>query len=334
MEVAMKNSSTCMLLALSMTITLACDPASPDDNNGQSASGPQEQRVTDSLGTMMGAATSQLVLGNQRNTAGLNLLARIEVQPNEMVEFYEPAPGSILVRGGGSPSNKPLLSRRAMDALPDAEAVWHRAAELARAHNPALAGKLAMPRALNEAFAHARVARAQQAAATPVAAPPPSAARLNASAVPALVSGALGPVSDTYSHSTWGGSNPGFCTNGYFNDDFPQDWNNCRTDTTNRLCKIGWANGIVSPIASRAHVTYVNVCPTDGNVVLHSNYILDNGSQGDTFYNAFRDNVVWERYERYDSCVLFFCSSRWFVEQSFVEQASGVHFQFVWYTAS
>ena len=61
----------------------------------------------DSMGTPMGPVTSRLVARNRVNTATLHLLARVEVQPDEMLELFEPVPGAILVRGSDMKEESP-----------------------------------------------------------------------------------------------------------------------------------------------------------------------------------------------------------------------------------
>jgi hypothetical protein len=62
----------------------------------------------DSLGKQLGPITAKIVSDNQAAEKELNLLARVEVRPNEIIEFYEPAPGRIIISGAGTPQ---LLAR-------------------------------------------------------------------------------------------------------------------------------------------------------------------------------------------------------------------------------
>jgi hypothetical protein len=59
----------------------------------------------DSLGKQLGPITAKIVSNNQAAEKALNLLARVEVRPNEILEFYEPAPGRIIISGAGTPQS-------------------------------------------------------------------------------------------------------------------------------------------------------------------------------------------------------------------------------------
>ena len=68
--------------------------------------------IRDSLGKRLGWITAEIVRENQEADKELNLLARVEVQPNEIVEFYEPEPGSIMISGAGAPNSPSPLGER------------------------------------------------------------------------------------------------------------------------------------------------------------------------------------------------------------------------------
>src|SRR2546423_15624256 len=115
--------------------SVACTP--PPD-------GQPDRTLTDSLGNPLHAITSKMVMGNLSASRKLNLLARVEAQPDEMIEFYEPKPGAIMLIGGGAPS-KPLIFTRQAVRGKDVEALWTMATKGAPA-----------PRLLLDAIARAR----------------------------------------------------------------------------------------------------------------------------------------------------------------------------------
>jgi hypothetical protein len=81
------------------------------------------QEVRDSLGKQLSPISSAIVRTNQAAEKELNLIARVEVQPDEILEFYEPSPGFLLISSAGAPkSMTPLDKRRGSPAD-----VWRRA---------------------------------------------------------------------------------------------------------------------------------------------------------------------------------------------------------------
>jgi hypothetical protein len=66
--------------------------------------GTNAQEARDTLGKQLGPITTAIVRENQAAEKALNLLARVEVRPDEIVEFYEPFPGRILISGAGAPA--------------------------------------------------------------------------------------------------------------------------------------------------------------------------------------------------------------------------------------
>jgi hypothetical protein len=81
--------------------------------------------VTDSVGTPLGEKSEAIVLANLEAEASLNLVARVEVQPNELLEIYEPAPGLFLVSGAGAPEGPSPIAKDATDT--GIRELWSRA---------------------------------------------------------------------------------------------------------------------------------------------------------------------------------------------------------------
>ena len=61
------------------------------------------QEYRDSLGKHLSPVTSEIVRQNEDAEKALRLLARVEVTPKFMVEFYEPVTGLIVISGAGIP---------------------------------------------------------------------------------------------------------------------------------------------------------------------------------------------------------------------------------------
>ncbi|MCY0987612.1 hypothetical protein OV203_10785 [Nannocystis sp. ILAH1] len=94
--------------------------------------------LLDSIGRPLGPVSRRIVEANRELEPGLRLLARVEVQPDELLQIYEPAPGELLISLAGAPVNGPRLEARALAgrSLPE---LWADAA-----------GEAAMPAALAE----------------------------------------------------------------------------------------------------------------------------------------------------------------------------------------
>ncbi len=84
---------------------------------------------TDSTGRSLTPLAQSIVALNGGATHGIGLGARVEVQPGELLEFYEYAPGRILLSGAGAPDGPPLSGTHA--ALPqsaeDFAVLWEHA---------------------------------------------------------------------------------------------------------------------------------------------------------------------------------------------------------------
>jgi hypothetical protein len=114
----------------------------------------QQETLRDSLGRELAPISAQIVRENRDAELTMNLVARIEVQPNELVEFYEPKPGVLMVMGAGAPSAPPVGEARA-DAAIDPSELWE-----------TLSGNAAMPDAFAGAVARAVARRGQSPVTT------------------------------------------------------------------------------------------------------------------------------------------------------------------------
>lgn len=87
------------------------------------ASDSHESVMHVSLATELAPISAAIASSNAQADLDLNLLARVEVQPGEMLEIYEPVPGQLLVSGVGAPAGEALLSAHAIEGL-SAEEIW------------------------------------------------------------------------------------------------------------------------------------------------------------------------------------------------------------------
>jgi hypothetical protein len=84
--------------------------------------GASAQEYRDSLGKQLSPTSAAIVKANQLAEKDLNLLARVEVQPGEILEFYEPSPGSLIISGAGSAKAMSVPKRPGSPAN-----IWRRA---------------------------------------------------------------------------------------------------------------------------------------------------------------------------------------------------------------
>ena len=185
----------------------------------------------DSLGRQLGSITNAIVEQNQEAEKTLNLLARVEVRPNEIVEFYEPAPGLIIISGAGAPDTPIRPQAMARSATQE----WRRVAADAE-----------MPAALRDAIERSERRQGTQRPATANQDPPRR-------------------------RSKWGGGSSaaqnftraaGFCDAGYYSD----GWDSCPDFYGFRVCLTNWRDGAYA-YHHDAFNTWTQVCPATGNVV-------------------------------------------------------------------
>jgi hypothetical protein len=60
------------------------------------------QEQTDSLGRTLSAAAARVAMENTSAARDLHLLARLEVRPGELLEFYEPSEDVLMISGAGA----------------------------------------------------------------------------------------------------------------------------------------------------------------------------------------------------------------------------------------
>src|SRR4051812_18446199 len=114
----------------------------------------QAGSLTDSTGRPLGGLARRIVATNEAADRDMNLVARVEVQPGELLEFYEIAPGRIMLSGAGAPVAGPLFGggpKQQPRSAPELAALWSVAA-----------GRAPMPAALSRAMERVGLRRANQ----------------------------------------------------------------------------------------------------------------------------------------------------------------------------
>jgi hypothetical protein len=321
-------SLTIGLLALGA----GCDTTPPDA--GQPAAGAPAPMV-DSLGTPLGPITSALVKKNAETTSKMKLLARVEVQPNEMLEFFEGEPGNILVTGAGAPQAGMAVGED-MARTVSYRTLWEKAAH----------GK-PMPAALASAIGNMmdELPRPQPVEA---AAPLPGRTERNASGKSRL-DAAQGTTAttladlpvDTTPRVLYGDQDKtgiggtgaaGWCQNQYYYTAASQGgpvFGACPKNASDGwACLDNWWNGAFAATRGAVHSLSDNVCPINGWVLLHTDTPgffptpIDFWVAPNTVRWVFRANIKpW--------CVPF-CNDNYFTGRADVQQATNVEFNFRW----
>lgn len=112
------NNGVAKALVVSIVFVLGCSTESSFDAfHQENLEGVQK----DSVGHVLSDFSAELVAQNARMDDEFNLVARVEVQPKELVEFYEPGPGSLVVSGAGAP-DEGLIVQEDLDL--DPAALW------------------------------------------------------------------------------------------------------------------------------------------------------------------------------------------------------------------
>jgi hypothetical protein len=208
------------------SVAAACD-ALPEE--------PHEitQRVHDDLGQPLSETALAALEGNEEVEEEAGLLARVEVQPGEVLEFYEPSPGMIVVSGTGRPEGPPIIDDALVEAL-DITELWALASD-----------EHEMPEALADALA-----RAEERSAQP---PPRPVSIADTPDAASQVGGGLQAKPDVQS--------AGYCDTGYFDDYAGQ----CPSGDDWQMCLNNWWNGAWGQHNDAAW-GYTSVCPAQGNI--------------------------------------------------------------------
>ena len=252
----MKSNSA---LLCSLAVVVGCS-AEVTSNDGE---------PTDSVGTVVSPLSASIILQNRAIEHDLNLLARIEVQPDELLEFYEPHPGVIWISTAGAPES-PRFVGKDLDAaeeheLSKPEALWKAATD--RAMPASLAGGIAranerLARGVAEQAAKGRnPALGSAAEVRPKSASTPSAPQTAEGFDGALLNDSSSGVSGGSGSGNWCDSNWWTASSGGYGalSFCPDDggyWTTCWDHVT----------GPGSAWHSEVYFLRTNVCPYSGNV--------------------------------------------------------------------
>lgn len=217
----------------------------------------QTAGARDSLGKPLGSITAAIARDNEAAARSLNLVARIETRANEMVEFYEPAPGLIIVSGAGAPEGAAPPYALARSPIQ----VWR-----------LIAGDAEPPAALRDALgrAESRGASTQRKETAP-------------------------PKGTAQNRNRWGGGSlarnatraAGFCDAGYYEG----GWHTCEDFYDFKVCVTNWRDGIYAYHHDTFN-SHSHVCPASGRVA----YRITSNEFDDGFWTVDQHTVRWINY--------------------------------------
>jgi hypothetical protein len=268
---------------------------------GSSPTGP----LTDSVGNQLTPLDARIVRENAGKEVSSHLLARVQVQDDELLEFYELSPGHISLSGAGAPAHGMKFGPRSIRGLSVAQ-VW----KLAAPGKP-------MPSALSAALAKA----------TPNQAARPSQTGQTQEGLQ-QTSGA-----NTSSHESGGGSasppgsaspdtGSGYCDTGYYTDSY----GDCPSGYDFEVCLDNWWNGAYA-YDTDEYYDYTNVCPATGNVLFKVQDTEGDGGE----WTVDQNTVRWHHNVDTDCGDTFWEPSCEYARAD-VLNASGVRFQFRFFT--
>jgi hypothetical protein len=254
----------------------------------------------DSTGKDLSTVSKRIVLENEKADRQLNLVARVEVQPGEILEFYEPTGGYILLSGAGSPESGTV--RYTEETVTDFTAeglarVWREAS-----------GSVPMPAELGAALERltarlerTKLQRADEQVVLKGGDPAPMASKPQQAADIRHISDGVATIQQAQSS--------GFCSTGYYttpvsgythslargSDVSGMELSRC-SFTNNFNFRVCWDDvmgngGWASHPDARELLT--NVCPRQGNVTM--NISADEGWVTQGSFSVFQNNYRWMR---------------------------------------
>jgi hypothetical protein len=247
--------------------------------------------VYDALGTRLAPLSAQIVTANAEVEQTLQLLARVEVQANEVLEFYDAGPGLLVITAAGAPAGPSRVLAADLAALQPAE-VWH-----------LVAPATPMPDALRQALA-----RLQPSGATAPQSPPPDPARERAGPHALHTAGLASQDQDPSALTV------GWCDTSYLDDAL------CEGDFT--VCLDNWWNGAYAYHHEAAQAV-THVCPAQGSVVFKVQTDVGKGGIWTVPQNTYR---YW--YISIPDCDTIFNWTDCPYVRADVTQASGDRFHF------
>jgi hypothetical protein len=316
-----------------LALGIGCDTA-PEAPKQEPATAPAP--MVDSVGNPLGPISSMLAKKNAEMNGNLKLLARVEVQPNEMVEFYEgQQPGTMVVTGAGAPEGGLAIGEEMAGSV-SYRTLWQKAAHgkpMPAALEKAL-GSLAdeLPRPLpTEAPTTAQNRTERHASGKAELGATEGASSASLANVP-VDNGPQVLYGDQDKTGTGGTGAAGWCQNQYFSTAASQTarvYGYCdRAATDGYACRDNWWNGFWANTIGTVHVISNNVCPINGWVVLY------NSTPG--FYPTpisfwvAPNTVRWIFRANIQPWCVPFCNDNYFTGRMEVQQATNVSFNVRW----
>jgi hypothetical protein len=218
--------------------------------------------MMDTLGRPLGAISQRIVAANRGNAQTLNLVARLEVQPNELLEFYEPQPGVLVTSGAGAPNGVSRIAAMLKRGLNGAE-LWAAATD-----------NQTMPSRLQLAFERSRGREAfvsKRQTRSPLTLNEPAFGPLGSDVLPRPT------PPETHAQTPW-------CDTGFFETGYDE----CYLDF--KVCEDNWWNGIFAyhnnTLWGRA-----TVCAATGEMFL--NTFTDDDAWPNYTFTVPQDTYRW-----------------------------------------
>lgn len=226
-----------VLLVLVGTVCLAgCGGGGRDETLDLETGGIASQ-ATDSLGRKLGAISARVVEANRAADESLNLLARLEVSADELLEFYEPTLGIIIVSAAGAPLNPTIAADRFVHT--PVEEIWAWAS-----------GGAPIPAPLFDAIARARNRESIDGNGAP-----------ERKANDEVQSSGGGSQQRPTAEGATQALSGGWCDTDYFSSGY----GSCQSFDYN-VCLDNWWNGAFAKTSDNWYV-YTNVCAAEGSAV-------------------------------------------------------------------
>jgi hypothetical protein len=262
-------------------------PGSPPPAPATEEVATTSQPLFDSLGNRLGPISAAIVAENER-AGDWRALARIEVRPNEMVEFYSLGDRAVVITGAGRPAQSEAAAPEPTDASP--RELW-----------TALSGGRAMPQTLEDALVRVHTRRVAGATDRPrtLASPAAPSVSLPTFAPPTLSVGEDGVATAVSAVDT------GFCATSYYTTNDPNDHNNKELGAClDQGFDVCWDNVVGNGSAWHNDVSVwnSNVCPRSGAVIVK---VTSDESEPPTgSWTVQRNTYRWWKFTDYD-CDVF-----------------------------
>lgn len=218
----------------------------------------------DARGRPLGPMSRDIALANADAAEQFGLLARVELQPGELLEFYEPTEGMVVVSSAGAPQS-PAIVRQSIASRSTPDELW----ELATDGAP-------MP----EGLAAAIERDAERDARRDEVSPRPSSADDGPTADVDLTS----PPRSLHDTGTGGDGSSGWCDQEYFS----QGHDECDGNWDWQVCLFDWWNGAYAYNVDVRDLNS-NICSATGSVLYKVQF--DNGGEG--AWSVAKNRMRW-----------------------------------------